>query len=80
MRSLFVNTGLSIRRTLAATGLAVALLLSGCAVGPSPGTTPTASACGMGAVLYCDLNPPNGTCHCARHNDLRDAIRSISLR
>jgi hypothetical protein len=78
MRTPSVNTGLFICRTVVPATLAV--LLAGCAMGPTPGIAPSASACGTSAVLYCELSPHGKTCECVRHSDLRDLMGTISLR
>jgi hypothetical protein len=81
MRTPSVNTGLLIHRTVVPATLALlAMLLAGCALGPTPGIAPSASACGASAVLYCELSPHGKTCGCVPHSDFRDLVRTMSLR
>jgi len=80
MRVSFVTTSLYLRSTVISVSLAAAMLLAGCAMGPAPAIGQSASACGMNAVLYCDLSPPVERCQCVRHGDFRDIMGTISLR
>lgn len=80
MRDPAFCTAFHTRNTVILMTLAGAMLLSGCAIEPTPGIGQSASACGMNAVLYCDLSPPVEKCECVRHSDLRDMMRVFSGR
>lgn len=80
MRGSFLNKSLFLRSTVTPAILAAAVLLAGCALGPAPARGQSASACGMSAVMYCDLSPNGKTCECVRHGDFRDIMGTFSLR
>lgn len=80
MHALYIHEGLHVRKSAIATTLAVAMLLFGCAVEPTPGFGRSSPGCGMNAVLYCDLSPHGERCQCVRHTDLRDLARTFSRR
>lgn len=63
--------------TLAA---AVGILLCGCALDTPRVTARPASPCGIGAVLYCEVDDHLDieSCHCARHGDLRQALGNLT--
>lgn len=76
MHALAIRTGLPVRKTAISTTLAAALFLAGCAMERTPGVGAQAPACRINSVLVCDLAPHAERCHCLRHSDFRDLLRS----
>ncbi len=68
------------RARVVALAVALGVLLPGCALDTGRGAGRPASPCGMGAVLYCDVDDhlEIESCHCARYGDLRQALGNLS--
>lgn len=75
----FPVPGTIVRMKIIPLAAALAILLSGCVLEPARSAGRTASPCGMGALLYCEvgLQLDIESCHCARRSDLRYSLRNL---